>query len=435
MKEILDIIDSKVNDNDTLIIACSTGSDSMCLLSLVQKLSKKVRIICAHVNHNVRKQSLEEYSYLEDYCKNNNIIFEGMTITEKIDNNFEDTARKIRYKFFNDLYKKYNAKYILTAHHGDDLIETILMRITRGSNLKGYSGIKMEDGKYLRPLLLTNKDSILEYLKENNIKYYEDYTNNEDEHTRNRYRHNVLPFLKSESNDINRKYLKFSKELQLYDNFVNEYIKKNKFIKNNSFDLSLSKEDYLIQKKVIELIISKLQEDYIFNINDSIVDNIIKLMHSKKSNLYIDLIDGFIARKDYNVVTIEKKKDNISFNVAFNDFFENDEYIIRKVNTIEGKSNYIIRLDSKEITLPLIIRTKEDSDKMIVKNLGTKKIKDIFINEKVSINKRNSYPIVCDSSNNILWLPGLKKSKFDKDKKEKYDIILLCERKNVNEKC
>ena len=153
MKLVVDELHSLLNDNDTIIVATSGGPDSMCLLSLVMSLNKKINIICAHVNHHVRKESDEEYEYVKSFCESNNIIFEGMDILEYSSDNFESEARKKRYTFFEELYTKYNAKYILTAHHGDDLIETILMRITRGSNLPGYIGIKELDGKYLRPLL------------------------------------------------------------------------------------------------------------------------------------------------------------------------------------------------------------------------------------------------------------------------------------------
>ncbi len=75
--------------------------------------------------------------------------------------------------------------------------------------------------------------------------------------------------------------------------------------------------------------------------------------------------------------------------------------------------------------MPLIIRSRQDGDKMTIKNMkGHKKIKDIFIDEKIPVDQRKNYPIVTDSNNKIVWLPGLKKSKFDKDKKEIYDIIL-----------
>ena len=429
MKESIEYLNALLKENDTVIVACSTGPDSMCLLFLMQNLSKKINIICAHINHNVRKQSIKEYNYLEDYCKKNNIVFEGTSINEKYANNFEEQAREFRYNFFESLYKKYNAKYIMTAHHGDDEIETILMRITRGSNLSGYVGIKINDGKYVRPLLYTTKDEIIKCLKDNNIKYFIDKTNKQNIHTRNRYRKFVNNFLKKENKNIHKKYLKFSNELENYDNFINKYIKNKKLINNNKVDLNkLLKEDNLIQRKVIELLIKEIQKDDLLDVSDNVTNEVLKMIASKKSNNHINLNNGYIARKDYNFLSIIKEKNNETYEVLFDDYFENDEWIIAKKDS-DKKSNFVLRLDSNDIKLPLIIRNKKDSDKIYVKNLGTKKVKDIFINEKISIDKRKTYPILVDSNNTVLWLPGLKKSKFDKEKNEKYDIILTSERK------
>ena len=209
MKEVTEFLNKYLNKGDTIILGLSGGPDSMCLLDILQKLD--INIICAHINHNIRKESIDEYLYLKDYCQKNNIFFEYFEIKEKLDKNMEYIARTYRYKFFNELYDKYHAKYIITAHHGDDLIETILMRITRGSNLSGYSGIKLIDDRYLRPLLFINKKEIINYLDKNNIKYFIDNTNKENIHTRNRYRNNILPFLYQENSNINKQYLKFSK--------------------------------------------------------------------------------------------------------------------------------------------------------------------------------------------------------------------------------
>ena len=142
---------------------------------------------------------------------------------------------------------------------------------------------------------------------------------------------------------------------------------------------------------------------------------ILKLMESKKSNAKINLNNGYVAQKKYNEFVIKKELLQDNYSIEFDDYFENDEYIIRKVSNYDGNSNNVLRLDLSKVKLPLIIRTK--------------KVKDILINEKIDIDKRNNIPIVIDSKNNILWLPGIKKSKFDVGKNEKYDIILLCERK------
>ena len=103
MKQTIQFLNQILDDHDILIVACSSGPDSMCLMTLLLNLPKNLKIICAHVNHKVRKQSDKEYLYLENFCQEKNIIFEGMEINQKITKNFESEARKIRYQFFKRL--------------------------------------------------------------------------------------------------------------------------------------------------------------------------------------------------------------------------------------------------------------------------------------------------------------------------------------------
>ena len=432
MKEVIDFLKNVLSNNDAVIIGVSGGPDSMCLLSIFESLSLNINIICAHVNHNLRKQSTEEYNYVKNYCQSHDIIFETMTIKDKLKKNMESTARSYRYNFFKQLMSKYNAKYIATAHHGDDLIETILMRLTRGSNLSGYAGIKLLDGNYLRPLLFINKKEIYNYLTKNNIKYYIDDTNKEDIHTRNRYRNYILPFLYNENNNIHKQYLKFSSELLEYSSFIDNYIIKLGLIIANKVDINkLLSEPFIIQKRVIELLIKNIQEYDFLNVNDKNTTNIIKLIKSKKNYAVLELNNNYIAKKEYNSLMIIKKEEYKNYCVMFTDYFENDKWLIKRVDNIDINNNYVIRLYSKDIKLPLIVRNRKEKDKMELRNLGTKKIKDIFIDSKILHDDRNSLPIITDSDGNILWLPGLKKSKFNKDKSEKYDIILYSERKDI----
>lgn len=429
-------LENLIEINDTIIVACSGGPDSMCLLSLLVNFSKKVRIICAHVNHNVREESKEEYFYVKQYCEKNNIIFEGITIEKYNNENFENEARNYRYSFFESLKNKYNAKYIMTAHHGDDLIETILMRISRGSTLSGYAGIKIKDNYYVRPLLMTTKKVILEYLELNNIKYYNDKTNDEDIHTRNRYRHYVLPFLKKENANIHKKYFDFSKELLEYDDFVNSYIEKIDTIKSTHIDLkALNQETNFIKRKVIEKYIKTIQESNLLEVSNKTVKDILDMIESKKPNIFINLNNEFVAKKSYDRLSIEKKSEPLCINELFNDYYEDDNFIIKIVKESNEKSNNVIRLLKTELIMPLYLRSRQNADKMVVKNLGTKKIKDIIIDEKINVEERNHLILLVDNANNIIWMPGIKKSKFDKEKNENYDIIISCERKTNNDKC
>ena len=124
-----------------LIVGVSSGPDSMALLDLLKKNCKQ-SIVCTHINHNIRESSKEEELYLKEYCKKNNIIFECKKIDSWEKNNFEAEARTKRYEFYEQILNKYHSHTLFLAHHGDDLIETILMKIIRGSNLEGYAGIK-----------------------------------------------------------------------------------------------------------------------------------------------------------------------------------------------------------------------------------------------------------------------------------------------------
>lgn len=430
MKAVRELLKSKIKNNDKVIVACSGGSDSMALLYLIMSNFNVNNIICAHINHKVRKKSDYEYAYLESFCNQNKIIFEGLEISTRIKKNFEAEARKIRYDFLEVLLKKYHAKYILTAHHGDDQMETILMRLTRGSTLSGYAGIKIEDGKYLRPLLNVQKEDILKYVKENNIKYFDDYTNKLNIHTRNKYRHLIIPFLKKENPLVYKKFLRFSNELLAYDDFVLRYIKEKNLIVDNKVSVTkLKLESELIQRKVIEQLIKNIQQNNLLEVSTKNVENILNIIKSSKSNNTINLSNGFVAKKSYDVFEIIKQIIKKDFEMCFESEYEDSLLKINKIEENNEKSNWILRLYSKEVKLPIKIRNRKEGDFIYLKNSGRKKIKDIFIDEKISKDVRDKYPLVVDSNDIILWIPGMKKSKFDKDKEEKYDIILSSERK------
>ena len=428
--------DFKFHDNDRIVIGCSAGPDSMALVDCLIKIRAKYNLflVIAHINHNLRKQSIEEEAFLRKYCNDNNLFFESMIIENYGDDNFHNEARNIRYNFFHSIIKKYDANYLMTAHHGDDLIETILMRIVRGSNINGYSGfhkyVYMDNYIIVRPFINYTKSEIEDYDKQNNIPYYIDDSNYKDKYTRNRYRKYILPFLKSEENNVHLKFLKFSNTLREANSFIINSRDKaiSRVLLNDKVDIEKFKdEDLFIQKEIIYFLLEKYYQDDLLLLCDKHIEIIFNLIYSKRANSYINLPNDVIARKFYNYFEIVKEIDTISsYEVEFDQFVSlPNNHKIEKVDYSQDNSNYICRLSSKEITLPIIVRTRRFGDKMIVKGLnGSKKVKDIFIDSKISITKRDLWPIVLDSSGTILWIPGIKKSKFDKKVNESYDIIL-----------
>ena len=428
--------DVKIKDGDVIVFGCSYGPDSMALFHTLLTLRKKIdiKLICAHVNHGKRKESEEEKVLLEEYCKKHNVTFEYMKIKNYGDDNFHNEARNIRYNFFEELVYNYGAKYLMTAHQGDDLIETILMRIVRGSTLKGYSGfsriVDKGDYKIIRPLITVTKDEILKFDEKNGIQYAIDESNNEDHYTRNRYRHTVLPFLKQEEPNIHKKFLKFSETLLKNSNYIDSVASKefNKVFQNGNLDIDKFKSlDPVIQTKIIYNILEKIYGDDLLIVGNAHVDLIFGLISSNKSNSVVHLPNNVIVVKSYNELTFSYDDDvNDQYEIQIDEIVNlPNGKIIEKVDETNDTSNYTIKLNSKEVTLPLYVRNRRDGDKIKLKGLNAyKKVSEIFINEKIKTSDRNSWPVVLDSKEEIVWLPGLKKSNLDKKNTEEYDIIL-----------
>ena len=437
MKDVVKFLKENITDNEPIVVGCSGGPDSMCLLHLIKEIFSN-KLICIHINHNLREESASELEFVKKYCFDNSIIFESCTF-EKKEKITESEIRKKRYAYFEEIINKYNAKYLLTAHHGDDLVETILMRLSRGSNLKGYSGIPIKsiNKNYilLRPLLYLTKNNIEEYNKNNNIKYVIDKSNDTDDYTRNRYRHHVLPTLKKENNNIHLKYLKFNNELLEYHNYIDTIVLEeiNKNYLDNEYSLKeFENLDDLIKRKVIEKLLSYMYPHDLELINDKHVLSILTMIKTKANGI-INLPNNKIIEKSYTKLLINKSYDATKeFDYIFEDEIKVNNYKFIKTEDTNDKSNFCIKLNSNDIEIPIHIRSRKNGDKIRVKNLnGTKKVKDILIDEKIPLYERNHIPIVTDANDNILWIPGVKKSIFDKSNDENYDIIIKCISENI----
>lgn len=436
MEKAHQFLKEQINKNDILVVGVSGGPDSMALLSLLCNLKKEmpIQIICAHINHNIRKESEAEELFVADFCKQNGIIFEAMKIQTYSTDNFHNEARIKRYQFFEQLIKKYSAKYLLTAHHADDLMETILMRIVRGSTLKGYSGfqecVKRDTYVILRPLIHATKEEIYEYLSKNGIFYVEDQSNLKDGYTRNRFRKYIVPEIKKENPFVHERFYKFSKILSEYSDYIKRQAlhKYSEVMCDGCLNINeFIKLDFVLQREILYIVLENIYQKHLSLITDRHIDCIFELLFSVKGNAEIYLPNQIRVIKTYqNLQFVSSPSEKINYHLELEKsvMLPNGRSI--KIETEEElDNNFICRLNKEEVKFPLYIRNRIKGDKIAIKGLnGHKKIKDIFINEKISQEEREIWPIVIDSNNEVVWLPGLKKSKFDKTKEEKYDIIL-----------
>ena len=436
------IITKYLTDDSYVVVGCSAGPDSMALLSMMIEY-KKDKIVCCHINHNVREESKKEEEYLRDYCQKKGVIFETMMIDSYHENNFENEARKKRYAFYEKILNKYHSKYLFLAHHGDDLIETVLMKIVRGSNITGYSGIKettFVNGYYIiRPLLDYTKDDLIIYNNERGIKFFIDKSNDDINYTRNRYRKKILPFLKNEDKNVHLKFREFSNTLIKYDDFVKDMVKEyidKEYHRHTLSVNSLRSLHPFLMENVIFYVLNDLYDNKTDIVKRKNVDSIIKLIMGNKPNNEVILPKNKVCFREYDKLSlgpIMDKKEDYKLELRDNNVI--GKHVIRIIDNTKENGNDICLLDSSKIKLPLYIRNRKEGDVIRVLGLdGTKKVKDIFIEKKINLKERDEYPLLVDSDDNILWIPNLKKSQFNIKNKEKYDIILkYCEKEENDE--
>ena len=401
VEKVYDYLTTLLDPSSTVVVGVSGGPDSMALLYILVTLAKKksFSLICCHVNHNVRKESEKEKVFLENWCNEHGVLFESMKIEHYSNDNFHNEARNIRYRYFEEIVTKYQANYLMTAHHGDDLMETILMRLVRGSTLRGYAGFKREvdKGSYflVRPLISVSKQELLDYDVKMGIPYVIDSSNHKDKYTRNRYRKYVLPFLKQENPNVNEKFLKFSLMLEEYADFIDRQVDRvfTSVYHDGYLDIPVFLTlDFLLQSRVLYRILEEVYQDDINSVNDRHIQLFNQLIFSHKKNAYIMLPNHIKIVKVYNQVKVVLDGEEINhYEMELIDYavLPNGKHLEVMRHDVPENGNDVCRLNSCDVVLPLYVRTRRYGDKMAVKGLsGTKKLKDIFINSKVPMEER-----------------------------------------------
>ncbi|MBO6107866.1 MAG: tRNA lysidine(34) synthetase TilS [Eubacterium sp.] len=193
-----------IHEGDILIVAVSGGADSICLFHLLSDISseRSLSLITVHVHHGIRGEEADRDAlFVRDLDIERTAHVEkrvdAPSYAEANHLSEEEAARLLRYKALEDVREQYGASGIVLAHHGDDQAETILLNLIRGTGVTGLAGMRPKSGDRIRPLLFATRKEILEYLRENNIDFVEDSTNNNLKYTRNKIRHELIPLAES----------------------------------------------------------------------------------------------------------------------------------------------------------------------------------------------------------------------------------------------
>lgn len=448
------IENSLINKDDKILVALSGGPDSVCLLHCLYSLKEdfNIKIGAAHVNHMLRgEDSIKDEEYSRNLCESLDIDFYSteININEVAKNkgiSIEMAGRESRYKFFEEIRKTNNYNTIAVAHNENDQAETIIMNLMRGTGIEGLCGIRPKrNGNIIRPILCLPRIEIEEYCIEKNLNPRIDKTNLENIYSRNKIRLDILPYMKENFNeDIIQTINRMSKLIQIDNDFIEKESnnKYQEYCVANKNNIIIKKEAFYLDKAIITRIIKRAFFDFTGVFNNFEMKHIYEVLSLAKNttNKKIFLPNNIISENIYGDIYLKKKtsvieKEDIKELLTFKKDIVNglskmyDNYIINLEvinckNNIEFSNNLLIKyFDYDTIEEKIEIRKRRNGDRITPLGMkGSKKLKDIFIDLKIPIDKRNEIPVVT-FDNEIAWVVGYKVSEKFKVKKETKKIL------------
>lgn len=401
-----------------LVLAVSTGADSMALLNLYQALG--ANIVVAHLNHGLRPESVEEEGFLGEYCKKRGILFfsKKLPVAPKS----EAEARERRYAFLEEVREQTESDFVLTAHHLNDQIETFFMKIARGSGVLEPWGIPEQRGTIVRPFLEIPKDVLAEYVQAEEVPFFEDATNKDLRFARNRIRNLLIPDLVKlnpnllmEMAEILREGKQFSED---YSAVIGENLKK--VMSESGLDL-----------KALVLIPAHLREEVIFlylkaqgvELTEKTLQEILKVLGSEGTKQITLGKTIFVKEHDFfgpQKAPVEAQTQRISVgeSVRFGDF----AFRLLEAGKSSSKNNILL---PQALAYNLLIRPWRPGDK-IRTQAGTKKLSDLFTDAKIPRSERLAWPVVTNEEE-VVWVPLLAKSNISE--KALFNLEVIDERK------
>lgn len=389
-----------LDKNQKYVVACSFGPDSMALLDMMIKNGYSV--VVAHVNYHKRKESDDEQTSLEKYCKNFGVpLFVLDTKGMAYKGNFQEWARNVRYEFFNDVLLKNNCDAVVVAHQQDDLLETYLMQKSKKSFVN-YFGIREESKLYgvnvVRPLLNFTKKELEEYDLNNNVPYSIDSSNNTNMYTRNKFRHNIVEKL-SESE---RKEL--LKEIDV--NNRNNTIVKSLDLSTNIWDL----QEFLMSKNEILIlqISENLQQKKIFKkLTIRWIEDIKKSFQKDVSNIEINITNSISLFKSYSKVYLIDLEDFKSYSYRIDKpgkfSFEFIDFDFRE----SDNDRNITKLDFPIEIKPVSVKEKYEISGYLVA------INRLFLDWKMPRFLRGWWPGIYNKDGCLVYIPRYRETYTD----------------------
>ena len=426
-----------IEPKDTIVLGISGGADSVCLLKILARWKEAwgISLRAVHVHHQLRGEEADaDERFVCELCENEGIpcrVFhedvQGMAQREKI--GLEEAGRIARYRCFATVCEDVGGGKIALAHHQDDLAETMLHHLVRGTGMAGLCSLKPVSGNRIRPLLCLEKEEILVYLEAAGQPWRTDSSNLEDDYTRNRIRHHVLEELKTEVNPRAVRHMaQLSEELeetravlaQVAAEKRRQYVRKSE--KGMLLAEELKKEPDLIGRQIVHDLLKEIsgkQKDF-----TRIHIEAVQELWNRKVGARRDLPYGMQAIRTYDGIYLERKAEKcetrdseknagIQINVHSEgtESFQIGELTLTVSRTARDfgeipEKKYTKWFDYDRIKQTLVIRHRQPGDRIcLFDGGGSKKLKDYLIDRKIPAQKRDQLWLLADGSD-ILWIIG-----------------------------
>ncbi len=410
---------------DKILIGVSGGRDSIALLHVLYRLGYD--IVVAHCNFHLRgEESNRDSEFVTKHVQDMDVPFYTIDFDTELyarqnKLSIEMAARELRYEWFESLLKLTGCKYIAVAHHADDVVETFLINITRGTGLHGLTGIKAKNGNIVRPFLRITRNDINDYIYDNGLDYVEDSTNSEVVYVRNKVRNIIIPALETINPSFRTSTIQSIENLTRAQNFVMHYVEilRDEIVEHREGMDVLDIEKIRTAPEPIYVLYEVLKP---YGFSASTVYNIFTcIFEENSSGKQFYSASGIRALRDRDKLFIQLQKED---NEMYAD--EQEEYEIRNVaaffnlnlkfmaEIFDSNSFTIVKdknvccVDYKKLTFPLTLRKWKQADSFCPFGMkGRKKLSDFFVDQKLSLfEKENTWILTDGKCGDIIWVVG-----------------------------
>ncbi|MFV0555158.1 MAG: tRNA lysidine(34) synthetase TilS [Mangrovibacterium sp.] len=390
--------ESLFEQSDRLLLAVSGGVDSMVMLHLFQQLPYDFEVL--HCNFHLRDaESDAETEFLQAYCAKHGMPLKvkhfdtsGFALAQSI--SIEMAARELRYAWFRAMKAETESQYILTAHHQDDLVETMLINLTRGTGIKGLTGIQSKQGELARPMLFASRKEIEEFAQAQGLPFRHDSSNDELIYQRNVIRHQIIPLFESLNPAFRQNAVRTAANLQGVSEIYFEEMNKRQvaIINNNKLEISALKSFIRPDVLIYEILAA-------YGFNASQCADVLQSLDGDSGKVFFSNTHRLIKDRTHLILS-ECQKDSeepISISVKVAN---------RQADFTFSTNPYQAELDADKLCFPLHLRKWHEGDRFQPLGMrGSKLLSDFFTDLKLSQLEKEQQWLLC-SGEDIVWIVG-----------------------------